>query len=454
MKDGKPMRRNRSLKTWMRVVTISGLVLAIFIFVEMVANRYSQRLDVTLGKDYTLSKQTEKVLKSLENDINFSVFYRMGDRAELEELFKNVAYFSPHIKFSLIDLDRYPGKAEVYGVSSYGQTVVEYQGKKEILGFPTENRIVNIILKLTHGVSKVVLFSKGHGERDIRANYMDVSQALRNENYEVDDVLLMEESSVLENCSVLVIAGPKKDFLESEVPVLSQYLGSGGKVVILLEPFVTLPNLERFVREYRIIFDKDIIIDTKNKVFLGDPYAPLIPYYAQHSLTHEMKSSSIFFTARSLSLIDQKDESMSVVPLARTSDKSWAKTNIDEIKRQEISFEKDTDKRGPFITVAMVNINGAEKEKTGGTLVCFGDSDFIDAKFFGLLGNADFFLNTINWLSKETDLISIRSSGFEYPYHYMSSIQGKWIFWIPVVIIPVVFLLIGVMLFIYRKRHV
>jgi len=37
----------------------------------------------------------------------------------------------------------------------------------------------------------------------------------------------------------------------------------------------------------------------------------------------------------------------------------------------------------------------------------FGDSEFAANQYFNLSGNGNLFLNAVNWLTEETDLISI-----------------------------------------------
>ena len=37
-----------------------------------------------------------------------------------------------------------------------------------------------------------------------------------------------------------------------------------------------------------------------------------------------------------------------------------------------------------------------------------GDSDFAGNEFVNLLGNRDFFLNTLSWLAEEENLIAVR----------------------------------------------
>jgi hypothetical protein len=60
-------------------------------------------------------------------------------------------------------------------------------------------------------------------------------------------------------------------------------------------------------------------------------------------------------------------------------------------------------------------------------------------------------MNTVNWLAREKDLVSIRKKEYEYPYHHMTKEQGKWAFLVPVVVVPAIFLLIGIGVLIHRR---
>ncbi len=41
-------------------------------------------------------------------------------------------------------------------------------------------------------------------------------------------------------------------------------------------------------------------------------------------------------------------------------------------------------------------------------IVVFGDSDFVTNGYLGIPGNRDLFLNSVNWLAQQENLISIR----------------------------------------------
>jgi ABC-type uncharacterized transport system involved in gliding motility auxiliary subunit len=85
-------------------------------------------------------------------------------------------------------------------------------------------------------------------------------------------------------------------------------------------------------------------------------------------------------------------------------------------------------------------------------IAVFGDSDFVTDKFINFSGNKDFILNTINYLCEEEILISIRSQKEENQPLLLSQKAGKFIFFLPIVIVPV--LIIGIGSFITLKRKI
>ena len=51
-------------------------------------------------------------------------------------------------------------------------------------------------------------------------------------------------------------------------------------------------------------------------------------------------------------------------------------------------------------------------------IVVFGDSDFVANGYLGIPGNRDLFLNTVNWLAQQENLISIRPRDPGGPPHH------------------------------------
>jgi hypothetical protein len=127
-------------KSWCRQTLNIIFLLGIGVLVEIIAHNHNARVDLTPSEKYSLSAQTIQVLKGLKRDVSFVVFYRAGNRAYYEEFFQRYQGYSPRIHYRLFHLDRHPAQAKLYGISNYGQTVVESGVKKEIVSFPTEER--------------------------------------------------------------------------------------------------------------------------------------------------------------------------------------------------------------------------------------------------------------------------------------------------------------------------
>ena len=84
-------------------------------------------------------------------------------------------------------------------------------------------------------------------------------------------------------------------------------------------------------------------------------------------------------------------------------------------------------------------------------LVVFGDSDFVTNGYLGIPGNRDLFLNSVNWLAQQENLISIRPKDPEDRRVTLTADQAKLIFWLSILIIPGLILAAGVQTW-WRRR--
>ena len=447
---------------WMALILPVIVVLCIFVFIEIIANNHSWTWDVTPGKIYTPSEQAIKILKSLKDDVTFTTFYKYGDYQGLFGLYQQMQTYSKHFKYQLIDFDKNPAEARLYNVAKYGDTVIQYKGKRLVFTYPTEGKIVNTIIKLTTTKPKVIYFVRGHGEKETEKEYSELKESLETEAWVVKDLWLMQEKTVPVDATLLVIAGPEKDFLEHELKLLSEYATKEGKVVFLLEPFTKIPRLITFLNNYHLKLADDVIVDKANKLSGGEFMDPLITMYSAHEITRSMKAASILSSARSIGVKTTQDKGVDIQPLALTSQLSWTKAAGD-LKAGESDFKEGVDMNGPIPIAVLVEIAGKEKKKEGkdnkdkkerkSIIICFGDSDFISNRFLDMLGNKDLFLNTLSWAVWEGDLISIRPKKYELSYHHMSERESHWCLYIPVFILPPVFLAIGIIVFLYRRKH-
>jgi ABC-type uncharacterized transport system involved in gliding motility auxiliary subunit len=128
--------------------------------------------------------------------------------------------------------------------------------------------------------------------------------------------------------------------------------------------------------------------------------------------------------------------------------------------------EKGGDKAGPVSLAAAVSAPaesgtpaptptaGAKPEDTPKPetrIVVFGDSDFVANQWLGIPGNRDLFLNSVNWLAQQENMIAIRPRDPEDRRLTLTRDQQSRIFWLTVLIIPGLILLAGVQTW-WRRR--
>jgi len=93
--------------------------------------------------------------------------------------------------------------------------------------------------------------------------------------------------------------------------------------------------------------------------------------------------------------------------------------------------------------------NDAPKPET--RMVVFGDSDFVTNGYLGIPGNRDLFLNAVNWLAQQENLISIRPKDPEDRRVSLTAGGATKIFWLAILIIPGLILAGGVQTW-WRRR--
>ena len=471
----------QSTKYGLNLLVTAVVLLSIIGLIEVLASRHNKRFDLTEEKTLTLSPLTKKVLKALDEKdqtVTVIIFYQRDQIFEFRDLLKQYKDETDKISCQFFNLDQNPGRAKEYRIGSYGGTVVECQGRRRKYSYCTEENITNGIISVTREEEKVIYFTKGHGERDItdldkREGYSHASSALETEGYMVRSLLLLREKEVPEDASVLVVSGPKGEFLPTELQTISDYVLRGGNVLFMIDPY-TVPKLGEYLKEYNISVGENMVVDKESKLFAGDIFSPVVLPTKGNPITQNYGVATVFPLVCSVELlVSPKSDRVLTKSLASTSPESWAETNRESIKKGEVYFQEWEDKSGPVSVVALAEVSGKAEEKgkegegkdnaqkeekkkevpEGRVVVC-GDSDFASNLYLVVLGNKDFFLNMVSWLAEQEELISIRHKKQEsYPFSpmFLTENQKKIVFWFAVVIQPLIILCIGIVIYARRK---
>ena len=283
-----------------RYGTLAGtgivLVLVIIVALNYVLARQNKRWDLTAARQYSLSDQTRRVLESLEAPVRILVFDREQQFPRYRDRLGEYAYLSSQVTIDYIDVDLQPALARQYEVQTYGTIVFDYDGRVERVASDAEQDLTNGLITVIEGVQQTVYFLEGHGEKEHagadRDGYSTVSGALGLDNFEVESLVLAQQSAVPEDATVLVIAGPQTDLLPGEVEALRVYLDRGGKLLVLIDPpsdsEATEPEgLLGLLREWGIEPGIDVVVDASGmgQLLGADASVPVVANYPFHPIT-------------------------------------------------------------------------------------------------------------------------------------------------------------------------
>ncbi len=441
----------RSLKYGSNVTVQVLVMLAIVSMLAFITTRRHIRFDWTESHLYSLSDQTIKVLDNLDKDVKIVAFFKTTEQNRAKDLLDEYNYKSSHLTYEFVDPDERPEVAKQYGIRKYGTLAVESGLKRELVEKMTEANLTNAIIKVTRDEEKVVYFLTGHGEHSIKdespEGYKFAVDAIKKENYLVRELNLARRKTIPDSCTVLAIAGPKTSFFPGELDTIKNYLDNGGKVLLMVDPDHPA-DVAKFAAQFHVTIGNDMVIDVSGvgQLFGAGPGMPLVTRYSKdHAITKEFNIMTFYPLACSVTPMSDKG-GYQITELLKTSSNSWADT---EFESGKVSFDPGKDKKGP-ITLGVAVEKTASKPKT--VLIIFGDSDFAKNAYFKNEGNKNLFLNTINYLAEEEDLISIRPKQVDDRRLTMTQADVKGLFYLVVIAIPVLVIILGVVIFVRRNR--
>ncbi len=454
--------RTRSSRYGANMAVMIVLFTSIVVIIQALSARHGLRFDLTRNKRFSLAEQTINVTGTLQRDLELYGFYKQSDpdRERAKDLFAELSHVSSRIRFEFIDPDRDPAKTEAMGVTSYGTIVVRYGEKRQELTDLSEEALTNALLKVTRDAPKTIYFVVGHGEKDLTNEepngYAVLKKAVENENYGVKTVSLFDEPAVPDDCQLLVVAGPTTDYFESEMTKINEYLTKGRNALFLLDPRLALANIERFLGSYRVVLGNDVVIDPYSRLFGTEYTVPVVTQYVQHAITRDMDVATFYRMARSVRIAGDELDGVTVQYLAQTGKSAWGETDLEGVTAGQ-AVRGDDDLSGPISIALVATKKTPQPEPTAmgseeSQIVVFGDSDFADNSAFRVSGNADLFLNVINFLAEEEDLIAIRPKQGLGDRMFLTASEGRFIFLVSVVLIPASVIGFGISVFVKRRK--
>jgi ABC-type uncharacterized transport system involved in gliding motility auxiliary subunit len=435
------------------------VILAIVCVANVLANRYNKSYDSTSNKRYSLSDQTAKIVKGLSQPATITFFDKSGNFQTAKDLLDRYTTLSPRIHLDYIDPDKNPEQARAAGVTKYGTTIVQIGAKKEEAKSLTEEQVTGAIIRDLKSRTRTVCFVSGSGERQIddtgRDGFSHLKDTLGKDDYATKTISLLEKSEIPAECTVVVVGGPKSDYLQPAADAVKKYVEGGGRAMFLLDPplkigHATADNeaLTNVLQSWGVSMEKDLLLDMNPVGQLEGvgPQVALVSKYDAHPIVDEMKGTATGFPL-SRSLTIKNADKTNVQKLFESSDSSFATTSLN---KASVDPNDPKNLKGPM-TIAAAGSYTTGKENSEGRFVIIGTSSWAANSFLGFNGNSDLALNAMNWLSSDENLISIRPKEQENSTLTMTLAQFGWVRISTQFLLPGALLLIGVSVW-WRRR--
>jgi ABC-type uncharacterized transport system involved in gliding motility auxiliary subunit len=372
-------------------------------------------------------------------------------------------------------MDRQPGQAKQANVDTYGTILIEYKDRVERVSSNTEQDLTNGLIKAITGEQKKVYFVQGHGEKDTansdRAGYSEIAAALGRDNYSVEKLVLPQQQDVPADAAVVVLSGPRSDLLQPEVDMLRRYLLKGGHLFVLLDPpdaqGASMPLLEGLLREWSVDAGQNVVIDASGvgQIFGGDASVPVAAAYPPHAITERFNNMlTAYPLARSVAPTQSATDGRVATSIIETSPRSWAESDVKASGEVAMNPEAG-DRPGPVsigvaVTAPVPEAKPATPAATPAEapasrpesrIAVIGDSDFAANFALGIQGNRDMFLNAVNWLAQQENLIAIRPRDAGDRRITLTAESTRWIMLMSIFIVPAIVFGTGVYTW-WRRR--
>ena len=437
----------------------TALIIGIIILVNLLANEYHLRLDLTEDGQYTLSEATRDVLENLEEPVTVKAYFSKNlppniqkTRQDFQDLLIEYANLSEgQVLYEFINPnaeEQYEKEAVDNGIrpvlinvrekdqvkqqKAFLGATVHLGENKEVIPFlqpgaAMEYALSTAIKKISVDEKPVIGFITGHGEPTL-AEMQQATEQLT-VLYEPRQIALSDTAGIPENISTAALIRPTDSIPSAHLKHLDSFLERGGKLLVAVNSvqadfqsrFGAAQNngLKPWLREKGIDIQDNFVVDARcGSVSIPQqigiftvheqvsfPYVPVIGAFSDHPITVGLETVMLEFASE---LRFTGDSTMKFYPLAFSSELS----NVLPAP-QYFDFTKEwteNDFSRQHIPVA------AAIEGNPMKMVVVADGDFPvngppQSQRSLQPDNVNLLSNAIDWLSDDTGLITLRTKG-------------------------------------------
>ena len=464
--------KNGSYTMVMSVIFIA-VVIVINMIVSTIPSKYSE-IDISSQKLYSIGDETKKMLKDLEKDVTIYQIAQSGSEDEnIANLLKKYEDESKHIKVEQKDpvvnpkfVSQYTSddlsanslivvcgdRNKVIDYNNIYETSIDYQTySSQTTGFDGEGQITSAIGYVTSENLPVLYTVEGHGEKDMDSS---IKEDIEKANMDIKSLNLLTEGSVPDDADCLFIDSPSTDFSSDEKDAIIEYLENGGKAIIFSD-YTTedMPNFDAILENYGVQRTEGVVFEGDNQ-----HYAMQMPYYLVPTInstdaSSETASAGYYVLApyaQGIKQLDDVRDTVKIESILTTSDQAYSKTDLNSNTIEK----EDGDVEGPFdLGVSITESLDDDKETQ---IVYYSTSNLMDSQTNQMVsgGNEKLIMESLKWMTdtEESASVSIPSKSLEVSYLTITDYDAA--FWkiCTIALIPGIFLVIGFVVWIKRRK--
>ncbi|MFC2010559.1 Gldg family protein [Chloroflexota bacterium] len=454
-----------------RFNTGTTVMVSVFVGITLLVNAISigsyKRFDTTGLSQFTLTSQTQDVLRNLDKPVEATYLYDPGYdpfsvNAYAEFLLEEYQNYTDKLTVTKVDSAENPDVAREYGTTQipvdYRSPIIVFEseaGSRMVFSpemyIQAENSFTSAVLEVTGTVQRRVYFLTGHGEVDLYSEYTQVRQSLLDYLFKVAPLQLDNVADIPEDCAALVIAAPQEPMTSNEISILENYLENSGKMLVLLNPD-SPDDIKQMLAAWGVMIEDGTVIDPSSYVAPNKSAALITGDRNAFSLTE------IYFPgAAAIVPAEEIGENIYIEPLAVTSEESWLERDYDP--QEEPEFNEGVDVKGSLalaVDIYTVSPEALGKEELSfedieTDILVVGDSDFASDQHFANGNNGGLFMNLIGQLTAGAEIISIERKVLPYRRLIVNKQQTNFITISSIGLLPFIVLVVGGVIW-WRRR--
>ena len=367
--------------------------------------------DWTRDNRNTLTEVSRTILEQLDQPLQVTILARnsANERHGLRRKIEKYQRYKSDMALKFLDTDTQIEQAKELYLNNPGELRVDYQQRFELIDQATERNITNALQRLSRDTKPWVGFLAGHGERDPfneeNQGYSTVQQTLVTSGTQVQDINLLEITTIPDNISVLVIAAPQSELLHGEEELILDYVEQGGNLLWLREPNSN-KRLNTLADKLGVTWVDGTIIDANQQLrsILGIKHPAVVPVveYQAHAITKNLQNQTLYPFAAGFEL--NAESAWQARPLFYSLSRAWSETTA--LSGDGVVFDSAAgDTAGPLLMAAALTRTLANASTQ--RVVIIGDSDFMANGYIGHGGNLSLSVSVLQWLTHDDQRISL-----------------------------------------------